>query len=658
MSSPVTSTQNKPFLSHIEGLRGIAILLIVLYHLNADWCTRGYFGVDIFLVISGYLIYKSYLANPDKLTFFTFCKARFTRLFPPVLVLVISYHLISAAVLDSREWVYFCPSGVAVLLGYANSYFDNLMKNYFAADASSYPLLHLWYLSVIIHFYLLFATLFIILKRISPKWRWFILFIIAGLSLFIFKFWQLPYIWVFKLQDDPLSSPPVSAYYWTTGRFWECIAGMLIVYMPQLKNNTLKSFLTILGIISIVLPSFIPLRGAQQNLFAICGTMLIIAYPPTGIAAKFLCNPAAQFIGRISFSLYLWHYLVFYIWKHYTYWHLSTWAQCLYMFGAAIVISWGAWYVVEKHRFSFRTSVICWTATLAATFCVSQYSSLFTQIHKKEQYTATHDHQLFDYKTFVETPYEHLENNAKFTTWTTTGAPAPAKLLYLGDSNTAPSYVLLGDSHAHAYVSGIDKITKEAEISGTFIYSRPLPMCKEDFSLNKPAHHQNMTEQVLNYLSKHPELKIVIATCRWGDEFKHYNGNPEGALRQFCEEIRRLEKKLVLITDNPTIQESHVMWYATFCRINGINPRKEAVECTEESYYKYNGRAIAALEQLEKEGLCNLVHVEPHLFTNGVFKSITPDGELLMHDQDHLTHYGSIYYSQKLKHKLIELLKK
>ncbi len=657
MSSTETPTQQRHFLSHIEGLRGIAILLIVLYHLNTDWCVRGYFGVDVFLVISGYLIYKSYLNHQDKLTFLTFCKARFIRLFPPVLALMIAYHLISVLVLDSREWIYYCPSGVAALLGYANSYFDNLMKDYFAVDAARYPLLHLWYLSVIIHFYLLFAILFIVLKRISPKWRWCILFIIAGISFLLFKFWQVPYRWAFKLMDDPISLPPRSAYYWTIGRFWECIAGMLIVYMPKFRNNTFKSILTILGLIGIILPSFIPLRGPQQNLFAIWGTMLIIAYPPTGVTSRLLCNPVVQFIGRISFSLYLWHYVVFYIWKHYTYWHLTTWDQNLYMLGTSIILSWGAWILVEKHKFTFRTTAVCWATILIFTFAVTCYPSVFSRIHQKHQYKVKNYNQSYYKQRFENTPFEYVLNHATFAITPPIYNPDQVKLLHIGDTNLAPTFFMMGDSHAGAYVCGIDMLGKEAGLAGAFAFSRPLPLCESNFSIDKPNHHQTMTEQVIVYLSKHPEYKTVLATCRWGDEFTHYDGNPERAVRRFCEEIHRLGKKLVIITDNPTLLEPRVEWYTTFCSINGIPPRKEAIECTKESYYEYNGRAITALEQLEKEGLCILVRVEPHLFTNGVFKAVTPDGELLMHDKDHLTAHGSIHYTQKFKNKLTELLK-
>lgn len=650
-----SSAAQKNFLPQIGGLRGIAILLIVLYHLNTEWCCRGYFGVDVFFVISGYLIYSGYLAKKDTLTCASFFKARFSRLFPSVLTMLVGYHLLSAALLDPREWSSYSFAGIAALLGYANMYFDCIMGDYFAANASRYPLLHLWYISVIIHFYVLFAVVFILLKKIPDTWRWIFLLSLALVSFFFFKFWLIFYQFIYQLMDDPLSQPPQSSYYWTIGRFWECIAGMLIVYMPRLKNNALKSLLTIIGIIGIVLPAFVPLRG---NMFAICGTMLIIAYVPTGFAAKILDNAVFQFLGRISFSLYLWHYVIFYIWKHYTYWELTTWEHHLCMLGVTLIVSWGAWHLIEKRKFSFRTSAICWCTMIAITFCISKLPWASDYLHRESQYRYHSSVGASTLTSLDNTPHAYLSEDATFTSWPEKEFPRKNKLAFLGDISKSPTFLMMGDSHAHAYIPGIDAIAKQYNLSGVIALSRPLPLCEADFSLDKPEHHQIMTEQVLNYLSRHPEFTTVLATCRWGKEFTfYYGGSPEHAVRRFCEEIQKMGRKLVLITDNPTLKDSRVLWYATFCRINGITPHKEVMECTEKEYYEYNGRAIAALEQLEKEGLCHLVRVEPHLFKDGVFKAITDDGTALMHDENHLTTEGALFYCRKMQEQLYQHLK-
>ncbi len=407
----------KTFLSHIEGLRGLAIILIVIYHLNPEWCVRGYFGVDVFLVISGYLIYKGYLAGQKHyLGFGAFCSSRLARLFPPLLVMLAAYHLGSMFLLDSREWASHCSSAMAGMLGYANMYFDREIQNYFAANAARYPLLHLWYLSVILHFYLLFAVIFILFKKIPSKWRMGLLLFLALCSFFFSRSWEVPCKLANRLMSAPAESCPASVYYWSMARFWECIAGMLIVYLPSFKNKAARTLLSLIGILAIVLPSFTTHLGEQQNLLAVAGSILVIAYVPANFSARLLNNPILRFFGQISFSLYLWHYFIFNIWKHFTYWHLTPWHQYLYMFGCAIILSWAAWWLIEKRKFPFPLTVGAWGALLTLTVLVIK----FPRIHQRINYTKRHldiTRTPLEWQSVRGTPYEKFHTQARFTPW-------------------------------------------------------------------------------------------------------------------------------------------------------------------------------------------------------------------------------------------------
>lgn len=643
---------NKPFLSHIEGLRGLAIILIVLYHLNPEWCVRGYFGVDVFLVISGYLIYKGYLAGQKNYhSFGAFCRSRLARLLPPLLAMLAAYHLGSMFLLDSREWASHCPSALAGMLGYANMYFDQEIQNYFAAATARYPLLHLWYLSVILHFYLLFAIVFILFKKIPTKWRLGFMILLALCSFWFSRSWETPCKLANSLMGAPAAPCPTSVYYWSIARFWECIAGMLIVYLPSVRNNAARTLLPLIGLLAIVLPSFITHLGEQQNLLAVAGTVLLIAYVPANFSARLLDNPILRFFGQISFSLYLWHYFIFNIWKHFTYWYLTPWHQYLYMLGFAVILSWAAWWLIERRKFPFSLTMSGWGILLALTILVIQ----FPRIHQRINYTKRHldiSKTVHEWQSVRGTPYEKYHSQANFTPWRIVINRPEDNVLLLGDATKKPHFLLLGDSHAHTYAPGIDLLGREMGFSGILPLTRPLPMCRSDFSLQKPQQEQHMTEQVVNYLAGHEELEIVLATCRWGAEFTQYNNQPEAALRRFCEEIRKLNRKLILITDNPTLPEPKVSWYVTFCRINNIAPRKEVITCSEEAYYRYNKRALKAMDALEKEGLCHVVHVEPYLFENGIFNLIKDDGSIRMYDEHHLTTDTAVEYIQKMKKEL------
>lgn len=643
------TTIQKNFLHHVGGLRGLAITLVILFHLNPDWCRNGFYGVDVFLVISGYFLYKGYLNRQQSYnTLLSFGASRITRLFPSVLVLLAAFHLISILVLDPREWWHNCSSAIAGLLGYANVYFDRETQDYFAADSSRYPLLHLWYLAVILHFYIVFAICFILLKNISTKARWTLLICIGCISLVISEARELPYLLVNQF-SEPRITPPGSVYYWSSGRFWECIAGMIIVHLPELKNNTLKAILFLAGILGIVIPSFITGGGEFLNVVAVVSTMLVIAYVPTGISSKLLDNPVLLFLGKISFSLYLWHFLIFNIWKHYTYWELSTPCDYLCMLCASLIASWVMWKLVEKRKFSFSMTACAWCIMLCATYVTTKYCLIPIKSHIPK--LVFEKEVAYEIKSTHGTPYEKLDREARFTTWKVPQSLEDNKVAYLGDTTKAPHILLMGDSHAQAYVPGMNTILQQMETAAIYAISRPLPFCDNGFSLQKKAEHQNMTEQILNYLSSQPELTTIIVSCYWGREFKNRQ-QPDEALKRFCEEVRKTGKKLILITDTPTLPEPRLPWYMTFCNINGITPRRDVVMCTEETYLKLNQRAITAMKKLECEGLCHVIHVEPFLFRQGIFNSMSDDGFLLMYDENHITTYGSMYYAQKIKDQL------
>lgn len=128
-------------------------------------------------------------------------------------------------------------------------------------------------------------------------------------------------------------------------------------------------------------------------------------------------------------------------------------------------------------------------------------------------------------------------------------------------------------------------------------------------------------------------------------------------MRQFCKELTKAGKNVILITDNPKVAEPRLPWYVTFCQINGITPNAEAVSCTEEAYFQYNKRALAAMNQLEQDGLCKVIHLEHHLFKNGCFHVLTEDNSLLMYDTNHLMILGSMRLFEKIKADLVPLLR-
>ena len=143
--------QNADFMPHINGLRALAIALVVLYHLNAEWCPCGYFGVDVFLLISGYFLFSKELQpqRVENMHYGQYLLRKAWRLGPPTLTVGIVVAVIGAFVLlQDLYWMalqtrtYCCVAG-------SNEYVAH-SGNYFSPNTQSNPLMHLWYIGLIL----------------------------------------------------------------------------------------------------------------------------------------------------------------------------------------------------------------------------------------------------------------------------------------------------------------------------------------------------------------------------------------------------------------------------------------------------------------------------------------------------------------------------
>lgn len=201
----------------IQALRAIAVLAVVLFHLDAPGCTRGYLGVDVFFVISGYLIggrlehMAKTGAGPRALALFW--QKRIVRLWPAAVVTMAATALASAWLLDSREWTLFLRQ-----LGGAAALAANIVlwqqTDYFGGTAGTKPLLHFWSLAVEEQFYLLAPFAFILRDKIRRQ------AIVAILTACSFALW----LWL-----TPRS--PSAAFYFLPTRAWELGLGVMAVQL-------------------------------------------------------------------------------------------------------------------------------------------------------------------------------------------------------------------------------------------------------------------------------------------------------------------------------------------------------------------------------------------------------------------------------------------
>ncbi len=173
--------QKEKHLLHIDGLRGLAIILIVLFHMDGNMWAHGYLGVDIFLVISGYLLMMKRLCAPWRFSeTFSFVLRRVQRIVFPMLVAILLAILVGFFLLGNGQEDLTCDEGWWACIFRANFFLTKRLGDYFAPDSSYMPLLPMWYLSVLFQVYLLFITGNALLQRLPRLW----LSVVLGLTAF------------------------------------------------------------------------------------------------------------------------------------------------------------------------------------------------------------------------------------------------------------------------------------------------------------------------------------------------------------------------------------------------------------------------------------------------------------------------------------------
>ena len=289
----------------IDGLRAVAVMAVVLHHLAPGWVPGGFIGVDVFFVISGYLITRiiHHEMQDGRFTFAGFYERRIRRLFP-ALFTVLAFVLVAGwFILLPTDLLATARAAAGTVLFSANIVFWRvLVDGYFAADAKLNPLLHMWSLGVEEQFYLLFPVFLLLIHRYAR--RWLVPALVAGFAL------SLGLSVVFT----PIK--PVASYFLLPTRAWELLAGSLlaVIAMPQPQGRAWRELLAGAGLLAIVVPVMLysdqtPFPGYTAAL-PVAGAVVLLwlGSGPVTLASRLLQLRPAVYIGLISYSLYLWHW--------------------------------------------------------------------------------------------------------------------------------------------------------------------------------------------------------------------------------------------------------------------------------------------------------------------------------------------------------------
>ena len=288
----------------IDGLRAVAVGAVLLYHANIPYVTGGFVGVDIFFVISGYLItsiiIREIAAGAFSLTRFYERRAR--RILPALFATIAFCSVVGALILLPSEFENLSWQILGAALFTANIVFWQ-QTSYFSSAADSNLLLHTWSLGVEEQFYILVPLLLMALYRFAPRWTKPALVLLTLGSLLL------------CIALTP--SRPSTAFYMLHTRAWELGFGSILALgiVPAVRNRALAEALGAAGMAMILIAVFtfdgkMNFPGSAAIL-PVLGAALVLHTGQHSLAGRALSNRVCLFLGLISYSLYLWHWPIF-----------------------------------------------------------------------------------------------------------------------------------------------------------------------------------------------------------------------------------------------------------------------------------------------------------------------------------------------------------
>ncbi len=674
MSSPSLDSR---YLPHINGLRALAILGVLIYHLRASYCPAGYFGVDLFLVISGFLLFRSLLKPGAEQGFHygSYLLKKAWRIIPSWFVVSIVVCACAAYLMPASRMADLLKTARYSAFFQADYYIDR-SGDYFNVFSQQNPLLHYWYLSITEQIYIIAPLLIIPLMRWCSRRAAIVLLSILSLLSFAYYVLTTSSLLPLTVQESLLHALGTkTSYYHLVPRFWEFAAGFAAFLLPELAGRPrLRALLGSLGFAGLLASFYLYETGSPSVYLAVACALITLRYGATGPVAHLLNSKPVQALGTISFSLYLWHWPIMVFWKYLCFDSPGVWTELL-MVAVCLVVGALAWRFIESVKTPGKPG---WLGTLqrcGVVLLIVIVPVVATQIHKhlKKQTALALLSMPTVPRAVPETDTAVLKGLEFMPAAGMTEPP-----MRMGSPEVAPSFFLIGDSHALQLSGVLHRECEKAGIRGLFLNNSVLPYW--NLIQNRTAHdpatwNKEVATAMLDFLRQHPEIRYVLIAQRWefrlcslagadwrtGESFDNEWGRTAitiPGLGEFCDQVRALGKEVVLLGDNPSFPAPFPLdeWqrYQKCELLQLIRPYRERVltpaehEAEQKTSYKLH-------RQLAQEGRARYIDLSVPMMVDGVYPARV-NGVFLYSDDNHLTEPGVQRVVDYLLPRLQELL--
>jgi peptidoglycan/LPS O-acetylase OafA/YrhL len=620
----------------IDGLRAIAVLAVVMFHAFPSILKGGFIGVDVFFVISGYLISKNITAELASNTFSLsdFYHRRVKRIFPALALVLGTSLAFGWFALLASEYKQL-GSHTAAGAGFVSNLVLWRESGYFDNASETKPLLHLWSLGIEEQFYIFWPLLLLIIWKLRFNNTFFIgVFIILSFSTNIF----------FTQSDG------VAAFYSPFTRAWQLLCGAMIAQLDlqsinrsntsQSLERSFRSLMAALGAVLLTVGFLItnktqPFPGWIALLPTLGTSFIILAGSKSWLSQTILKRPALVWFGLISYPLYLWH------------WPLLSFARIiegetptlntrLVLVALAIILAWLTYRFIERpiredRQFGWRKTFVLCGIMLAvgisglivfkAQGFEGRSNAMLIQHEGDIEHTAFHKHIHKNY---------FLCNEKKIAD----GSLRWEGMIQCGQSKLGSNIdiAIVGDSHAEHLFVGLADSLPEKNVA---FYIRNSPPY-----LSNPEY-----ASIYEHLTSDTNIKIVILTMWW---IGRTTKSTEAEILAAARLLLNSGKRVFLTDDVPNFP-----FDPTKCKGKRWLASGDLTCAMSEA---------AALDQPYMKMLDNIIRIEPRIklistqtpFCNGKVCNMTSDGKLLYRDFNHLNVNGSRFIGTKIAKELLQ----
>jgi len=628
-------------MKNIDALRGISIIWVVGFHFlpTVVFFKGGFTGVDIFFVISGFVITHSLLVskNEKRFSLLSFYKARIVRLFPS-LIIVISAVILFYWLLLSREQYRSLVTAVLSAITYTSNLLYMHQVNYFDPEASTKPLLHLWSLGIEEQFYLIWPLIILVFRK-RQKILPYVLLVLGVLSYGYYVF-------------ESLRSPTV-AFYSPISRFWEIGAGCSVATLfmnralkndpkntqkPSMSDNRLQAVAISFLVLFLSFPNF-----GSQTLGAILLLPIFLTALFIGISAKRDAsgignNRFLLYFGRISYALYLWHWAILVLAKNTFGTNIPELLTCALICLSILLADLTTRFVERPLRENINRVRIAKYLFIGSVVLglFSTVLSIIPSMHARNllfrSSTLNGNIGFDEATTFVKSHHSACPQGEKGHP-ILSGIDLGTVTCFQSNPRRPADFIIVGDSHAGDLFVGFSSAYPKLNVVAILLYGS-----QGFLAANNPAF-----ADALKYLETGPSKYILFSNMWSNPGVSLTDGRNSENFSQMISVLSKTRKNILLADDRP-----YFPFDPEGCKHVLLASRQRTCTGLTEYYNKSYNSYFPILEALSRKAPnIHLINFRS-LFCSRKTCSMRVGSDLLFADRSHFNILGSNYVAREL----------